>query len=482
MMKNKFLSLLALCVIVIMSSCKDYLDVNIDPNQSTETSLPLQLSAAQMQTAVGLGQRIMPTCAIWCQYYTGGPGVTLGDPDKHLLSASEGNELFRNFYRSSSNLQYIIKDGKEPNYVAVAKIWKAYNFSVCADLFGDIPYTEALNGDITDGSVLHPKYDSAKDVVYPGIEADLLSAVALIDSNISRAHPDTDDLIYGGDMTKWKKFANSILLRMYVRTGNTAKAAAFTADDIITENADNCLMAFPGGPNQSNPFWNAARSTALGNYYVATTTTIDHLASTSDPRIDFFFDKSNTGQHTALAPGNVQAVAPNASFSTPSGAKLPAGGLIYSATAPVILFSAWEGHLLLAEVASRGGVAADAQAGFEAAVGANFEFLGVGSDSAYLASIGSIGSGNAALKAIAIQKWTCMNGLQPVESWIETRRSDSGSNPIFSSTGGIFKSPIQNALPGGAFPSILPYPESEESLNRSFPGQHPLTAKVFWDN
>jgi hypothetical protein len=75
-----------------------------------------------------------------------------------------------------------------------------------------------------------------------------------------------------------------------------------------------------------------------------------------------------------------------------------------------------------------------------------------------------------------------MNGLQPVESWIETRRFDSAATPYFTSPGGLFKSPAKNALGVGIFPSIMPYPENEESLNQSFPGQHTITTKVFWDN
>ena len=87
-----------------------------------------------------------------------------------------------------------------------------------------------------------------------------------------------------------------------------------------------------------------------------------------------------------------------------------------------------------------------------------------------------------AIKSIALQKWVCMNNLQPVEAWIEARRYDSTGTPIFFSAGGLFHEPAHNALPAGTFPSILPYPENEESLNQSFPGQHGLTAKVFWDN
>lgn len=483
----KFISLLVVGIGLFISSCKDYLDVNVDPNQSTTSRIDLQLSSAQLQTSIGIGQRIYPNLAIWAQYWTGGPGVSLGDPDQHKLSSSEGNEVFRTLYRSSVNLNFITKYSSENFYIAIAKIMKAYNFQVCADLFGDIPYTQALSGDIPDGSILHPKYDSAKDVVYPGIEADLLDAIRLIDGGGSFTHPGADDLIYGGDLDKWKKFANTLLLKIYLRQGASgqAKAAAlYTSDDqFIISNDDNAMMSYPGGSSASNPFWDAAKSTALGNFYVATTTVLDYLGATQDPRVDAFFDKNGAGIHFGLYPGDIQNASPTASFSRPAGALAPAGGLIFGPTIPVFLMTAWEGNLLLAEAGARGWIGSNVQATYEAGVKANFEYLGVGApaDSIYLAGTGALDAGNQ-IKSIALQKWTCMNGLQPLESWIETRRFDSAATPIFSSPGGLFKSPTKNALGVGIFPSILPYPENEESLNQNFPGQHPLTAKVFWDN
>lgn len=488
---NKFKLILLLFVGMGGSffSCKDYLDVNVDPNQSTTSRVDLQLSAAQLQTAIGIGQRIYPNLSIWSQYYTGGPGVSLGDPDQHKLSSSEGNEVFTRLYRGSGNLNFIIKNSKDDNYIAVAKIMQAYNFQVCADLFGDIPFTDALKGDIADGSILHPGYNSAKDVVYPGIIAMVEDAIAKIENApASAVHPGTDDLIFGGNMVKWNKFAHTLLLKMYLRSGNTAKATALAASgaEFITANEDNAAVAFPGGSSGSNPFWNAAKSTALGNYYVATTTVLDFLTATHDPRIDKFFDRTPENTHVGLYPGDIQAQPANKTFSRPAGALSSTGGRIFSPTAPVILLSSWEGNLLLAEAASLANDAAASQDAYEAGVKASFEYLGVDApeDSVYIADSG-IWNGtdaNTRAKSIALQKWTCMNGLQPVEAWIETRRFDSAGNPIFASAGGLFKSPTHNSLGAGIFPSILPYPENEESLNQSFVGQHPITAKVFWDN
>lgn len=483
--KFKFILLLIVGIGLSLSSCKDYLDVNVDPNQSPTSRIDLQLSAAQMQTGIGIGQRIFPSIAIWCQYYTGGPGVALGDPDQHKWSSSEGNEVFTRLYRSSTNLDYIIKNSTERNYVAIAKIMKAYNFHVCVDLFGNIPYSEALKGDIADGSILHPQYDNAREVVYPGIEQELLDAIDLIAAGSTDKVPAGDDLIYGGDMVKWNKFAHTLLLKIYLRQGSTGQAKLNTLyqsdDQFITSNDDAAMLTFPGGSTASNPFWTAAKSTALGNYYVATTTVLDYLTATSDPRIDAFFDKTPAGTHVGLYPGDIQNAPPTQTFSRPAGALSPTGGLIFSPTAPVILISGWEGNLLLAEAAAKTWITSDMNATYAAAVNASFDYLGVAGADVYLAGAGALDAGNP-IKSIALQKWTCMNGLQPVESWIETRRYDNQDLKIFSSTGGLFKSPTSNALGAGIFPSILPYPENEESLNQSFPGQHPITDKVFWDN
>lgn len=467
-----------------MSSCKDYLDVNSDPNQSTTSRIDLQLTSAQLQTSIGIGQRIYPIVSTWSQYYTGGPGVSLGEADQHKLSSSEGNEVFRTLYRSSANLNFIINSSTENYYIAIAKIMQAYNFQVCVDLFGDVPFSEALKGDIADGSILHPKYESAENVVYPGVEKLLQDAISLIEAGGAYTHPGDDDLIYGGDMDLWNKFAHTLLLKLYLREGSALPAGFYTSDDqFIISNDEMAKVSFTGGAAGSNPFWNAAKSTSLGNFYIATTTVLDHLNNTQDPRIDAFFDEAAPGTHTGINPGDIQSVPSGVNaFSRPAGAQAAAGGLIFSPTAPVILMSAWEGNLLLAEAAVRYGVS-DLNAAYDAAVNASFDYLGVADAATYLAAGGKLDATNDAskIKSIALQKWTCMNGLQPLESWIETRRFDNASNPIFSSAGGIFKAPTFNALGNGLFPSILPYPENEESLNQNFPGPHTLTAKVFWD-
>lgn len=123
----------------------------------------------------------------------------------------------------------------------------AYNFGICADLFGNIPFDEAVRGDIADGSILHPNYDNAKDVVYPGAERLLLEAIDLI-NNGGVVLPADDDLVYGGNMDNWSKFAHTLLLKMYLRQGASGQQKAadlYQSDDqFIIDNSEMAAVAF----------------------------------------------------------------------------------------------------------------------------------------------------------------------------------------------------------------------------------------------
>ena len=109
------------------------------------------------------------------------PGV-LGDPDQHILSSSEGNQIFCSVYRAANNFNYIIKNAPEEKfYVAIAKIMKAYGIqTLCRFISGTFLTIEALKGDISDGSILHPKHDNAKDVLYPVLAAELIEAAKIL--------------------------------------------------------------------------------------------------------------------------------------------------------------------------------------------------------------------------------------------------------------------------------------------------------------
>ena len=134
---------------------------------------------------------------------------------------------------------------------------------VIVDLFGDAPYSDAIKGDITEGLVLSPAFNSAKDVIYPDIERRVLRGLRLLDTvNASLSQPGTNDLIYPNtvDLDAWKdhwrKFGNSLLLKIYMRQGSNAKFAQLynspTSDFILT-NDDNAKISYTGDAQGSNP-------------------------------------------------------------------------------------------------------------------------------------------------------------------------------------------------------------------------------------
>lgn len=480
-----------ICSGVFLPSCSNYLDVNIDPNQSTTANFTNQLTAGQYYIGNALGNdRTYLITSIWSQYYTGGPGVSIGDWDQQDMDPADANLLWRNMYRAMSNLDFVNKISGEEVYQGMSKILMAYCYQILVDMHGDIPFSKALKGDIPDGYIINPSYDDDQSVVYPGIVKLLqegktnLSGKGTkpVEEDPTRNIDNKDDVLFNGHLDLWERFANSLLLKVAIRSGDVTllNSLDLTPANFLTD--EYVKIPYPGGSQGSNPWWTIAKSTALGNYMVGTTTSIDYLKNTNDPRLDKYYDPTPKQGQLGMKPGDVEAWPTSAEFSRPQGAKAKDGGIMFSPTNPVILMSPTEVNFYLAEANILMNNLDDAETFYKDAVTFNFDNLGIAAEAdAYLNSSGKFDKTDAtkAMKSLAIQKWLCFNGTQPVEAWIETRRLDNGTNGPFTSPGGLFKtvSHPNNAF----FPSIWFYPESEMSLNPNAPAQVALNGKVFWD-
>lgn len=231
--------------------------------------------------------------------------------------------------------------GSNANQIAIARILKAYYFIVLSDAFGDVPYSQALQGK---GTIPYDKQEN----VYPAIITELKEAVAQFDGGATVQ----GDVMYGGNTTKWKKFANSLraiaALRMSkanATLGRTEFAAAIAAG-VIDANADNASIPYVGG-NYRNPIYNYYVITQRFDYAVSKTVT-DKLSSLNDPRIGKF---GNTSQGFPYGYTRADALAwqtlnPNFAFlfaftATPQ-------------TMPLSLVSAGQVYLARAEAARLG--------------------------------------------------------------------------------------------------------------------------------
>jgi len=499
-MKNIKYSLIIL-VLLATVSCQKYLDTNSDPNSAKNTRVDLVLASAQLNLAFGMGSRTYEILNVWNQYWTSDNTVASGDWEANTMSPNDAAQLWNTLYRTSlSSLRYIIQSGNQPKYSGVAKILMAYEYQVLVDLYGDIPFSEALLGaEATPNRA--PKVDKQTDI-YPQLYTMASDGARLLDSTGSGIDEVAGDLIFDGDLNKWHAFANALRLRILMRQAKIDPSGIQPKVVALVDEVNNAGQSFdvdaeiqfsgdPAETKNKNPLFTNLE-TALHNHYNGSLTSFDILdvTNTSDPRLGYFYEDLSDGGR----PHGDQIIV--GTFSRPKGkndADAGTGGdpKLYGANFPFILIGPWESPFFLAEAAVYGWVPLDPHALYDQAVRSNFDYFGAGDPSTYL-STGSMSdltggqydatSTQTQLRSIAIQKWICMNGIEPLESFNEVRRADEPGNIIFRGPGGIFADPPKNALGAGQFPSIFYYSQTETSLNPNIIQHNNVTDKVFWDN
>jgi hypothetical protein len=257
------------------------------------------------------------------------------------------------------------------NMYNMARIWQAYAFMILTDTYGAIPYTEGGAG-YTD-QIFFPKYDQQQDI-YPKLIQELTDASAALNAS---GTIETSDVLYAGNIAKWKKFGYSVLLRAGMRLSkvDAAKAqsavqAAF-AGGVITDNADNSYLRHDA--NYLNPIGNMLNSTEAANWYLAKPF-VDTLKNNNDPRLSAIairYVGATSGPAQTPANGNTTAAV---QIGMPMGydngtipARATADGLasfydysqadrrrIAKTAAPMFFVTAAQTNLLLAEAKFRG--------------------------------------------------------------------------------------------------------------------------------
>ncbi len=352
------------------------------------------------------------------------------------------------------------------NKLACITITEVLTYSTLVDIFGNIPYTEAL-----DATNAAPTYDDAA-TVYASIISSLNDAIASINDNYSGF--DNADPIYEGDMASWFKAANSLKLRIAMRLADTNSASAKSmaeaaAGNVIDDNESNFSITYTSASPNTHPLWVDLVQSGR-NDFVASNTMVDVMNDLDDPRRAVYFTL-----HDSVYIGGTYGTANAASGFSGIGSMLKEPDLTG------ILISYSEVEFLLAEAAERGyNVGGDAESHYNAAIEASMEEWGVSSEdaAAYLADADvaySSASGDWKQK-IGVQKWLAMYNL-PFEGWTAYRLLD------FT---GILNAPEEMSL--ADVPTRFIYPIEEATLNgpsydaaASAIGGDKKTTKLFWD-
>lgn len=486
-MKNK-INIFLILLLTLGFSCNDSLEeVNVDPNTFPSAGDPQVLSSAIafmgyiVETDLNYSSSFL-----WSQYYTWGIGVSIGNDERYVSVAGDFNGYWQRAYANSlTDLNSITKNSSSPAYRGIANVLKAHLFQGLADHFGDIPFTEAISGAIEDGSVLTPNSDSAETTIYPGLVTMLDEAL----SDLAQAEAGTvgvDDFIFQGDITKWIKFANSLKLRVLMRTSEVSAQGpavqALISNGTFIESVDDMpFIPFSGNSGDQNPMF-ARAEFGVGMFYFASNASLNLLESLNDPRAEVLYTIATTGTSEGSLRGIDQGTIDDEPFTAPDSDYSLASDYAYGASKPVILMSPWEVWFLRAEADARYSTSDDAETAFSTAIDLNFSYMEVADAASYISSLNFAGATtlDAQLDLIGIQKWISLNGTQEDEGWIETRRFDRPASRLF--TDGIFQTPPLSVLPSGTFPSSWLYPESERSLNPNALPQRNITDAIFWDN
>ncbi|MEI6950431.1 SusD/RagB family nutrient-binding outer membrane lipoprotein [Paraflavisolibacter sp. H34] len=262
----KKLLLYSLCALSL-SSCQKYLDVNDNPNNPTEVPARLLLPTTTLANAWANGNALGRAASILVQYNAG----LAGDPDNfdaYKLEGSFSNQWNSEIYTVSvTNLRTIIQQSQasDPAYAGVAKLQLAYIFSIATDLFGDVPYSQAGYG----LEILQPRYDKQRDI-YLGNEAQgIQSLFNLVREGIADLDKPSvfkpnanDDLAYAGDLAKWKKMGNTMLLKLAMQVSNVAPDttrsvinSVIAGNNYINNNSLDYQVAFKASSNNQNPMY-----------------------------------------------------------------------------------------------------------------------------------------------------------------------------------------------------------------------------------
>lgn len=221
----------ALAAVAVTACTGDFEEYNTNPNKLTQGSItPISMLEPLLYSATNSFDDYMLAIANEISQVT----VAKSTPRReHCYNLSNQNfqQIWNLCYKWAKNADHMYElavDQNQPNFQAIGLTLKVYYMSICTDMFGSVAYTEGLRGD---EGILKPHIDSQKEV-YEAMMADLETANSLYDPLQEMDDP-TKDAIYAGDISKWKKFTNTLHLRLLMRVSGRNDAFTPTVGERI---------------------------------------------------------------------------------------------------------------------------------------------------------------------------------------------------------------------------------------------------------
>ncbi|HNW97234.1 MAG TPA: SusD/RagB family nutrient-binding outer membrane lipoprotein [Bacteroidales bacterium] len=473
--KNKSFGILVLIMLFIVSGCKkDLTDLNVNPNEPITTSpeylfrYALKQGICSYNSNVNLEQWGLMN---WMMYFASRGGVEQG---KEYVVPSGKDAFWQEQYAdalSNINEVCLMTNGKPEyaNQYAAASIWRVFLFHRLTDLWGEIPYSEALQG--LSNLNYTPVYDK-QELIYLNMLNELKNDEEMLDPSKSFFDASAD-LICKGNISRWKMFANALRLRLATRIKDRLPStyASVVLDlstkIMISSNEESIL--FPFNSEKKNPVYEASFTGQAVVQNNPSKFLVDMLVNTNDPRTSILLDKSPMSVLPWIPP---YKGVPNLLLTTDSawsnynldgnwGDISRVGKWFLRNETPGVIISYSEVCFLKAEAALNGSLQGSAQQFFEDGVRANIHFYEVYGDSTYSVSDQTIDTYIQSLAPVSMeqiinQKWISFAFSNGYEAYAEYRRT---AFPKLKKYDG-------SEISENDLPKRMIYPNSESTLNR----------------
>lgn len=518
---KKLTYLILMGVVMLGTSCKKYLDINDNPNQATSATPQLILPQALTATAINMNGYNSYGAQLGGYMANAGGYGGFGANTTYNFSSSDYSARWGASYDNLEDYQAIINYSQgKPEYSyfnAVARIMKSLNFQLLVDAYNDVPYFDALKG----GQNLSPKYDDAK-AIYKDLADQLDTAIALINTGDQTAGVNplgNSDVMFSGNTTEWKQFANTLKLRLIIHASGKVNFSntntTFSSDGFLTSDA-LINPGFTRDNGRQNPKWNTwafgYTGTDGNKAWMPTTFILSFYdgVKLNDPgrgAATYYLFPNTPTNRLGYEDVSVQK-SPGGSFWYPSTNRngKTAGnstGPLKGPDAGYPVITAAESYFLQAEAVVRGIITGDAKTLFNNGITASFTYLYTRPDntlagdpvadaanyiaannSSYLANFDLATSQDQQIEAIITQKYIALNMVDSEEGWNEYRRTHYPkiANGFTTDATATFASLTSMSTRPDLLPTRIMYPTSEGSYNSANLPKNisPFTSLIFW--
>ena len=448
-------------MVSLLASCESdeqYENLNRDPKNPTEVSSEFLFTSATVSLGDFLASPNVGTNVFRfiSQYWTATTYVD--EPNYDLRNRNIPQTQFSELYRdvlldlkdAKSNVENneLLTQEEKDARVGQIEVMQVYAWQVLVDTFGDIPYTNALEAETN----TLPEYDDAA-TIYEDLVTRLQAAYTLLSAGQGY---NSADVVFFGEMANWKKFNNSLQLRLAMRISDSnpslsqSAAEEAIANGVLTSNDDNVLIAYQSSPPNTNPLWEDLVQSGRSDYVVANTV-VDIMNDLDDPRRTYYFDPNLEDEN-----GDVVYEGGIYGSQNPFSGSTHVGAAFRDPTHPGILLDFAEVSFHLSTASRLGyNVPGDPETHYENGVTASMNYAGITDQAAiddYLNQPDVAYDPNNAKQLVGTQFWLAMYD-NPLEGWSTWRKYDAPSLNLPGSTG----NPV---------PLRYTYPINEQNLNQ----------------